>query len=126
MSGRITIPVEPGCSGVATKAAKRLPSVASRIRSSCETAAPEIFGTGGSESRSKHTSGTLVGSAGRAPAHERVEHVVEVAERVFDFAAGGFAELGALGRLARGAVRRRDLGLRTGPRDGFVEGVATR
>jgi hypothetical protein len=40
--------------GVASKAAKRLPSAASSSMSLCETAAPAIRGTGGSESRSKH------------------------------------------------------------------------
>ncbi len=36
-------------------AANRLPSAASSTSSSCETAAPEMTGIGGSESRSKHT-----------------------------------------------------------------------
>jgi len=40
--------------GVASKAANRLPSAASSSMSLCETAAPAIRGTGGSESRSKH------------------------------------------------------------------------
>jgi len=42
-------------SGVARNAAKRLPSRASSTRSSCETAAPERTGIGGTESDSKHT-----------------------------------------------------------------------
>ena len=48
-------PSPPGSSGVAAKAARRFPSRASRTRSSCETAAPEITGIGGRESLSKHT-----------------------------------------------------------------------
>ena len=50
----MTTPVVLGSSGVAANAAKRLPSAASSTRSSCETAAPEIGGIGGSESSSKH------------------------------------------------------------------------
>ena len=48
------MPTRAGSSGDAEKAANRLPSAASRTRSSCETAAPEIGGIGGAESRSKH------------------------------------------------------------------------
>src|SRR5581483_4694030 len=59
----MTTPVEPGSSGAAAKAAKRLPSAASRTRSSWETEAPEMAGIGGTESVSKHTAG---GSYGRA------------------------------------------------------------
>src|SRR5512132_1680318 len=54
----MTIPVSAGPFGAAANAAKRLPSRASRIRSSCETAAPEIRGIGGAESRSKHMAPT--------------------------------------------------------------------
>jgi hypothetical protein len=43
-------------SGVASKAANRLPSVASSSISSCETAAPAIRMTGGRESGPKHIS----------------------------------------------------------------------
>src|SRR6266446_6262891 len=50
----MTTPMPLGSSGVASKAAKRLPSAASSSRSSWETAAPAILGTGGSESSSKH------------------------------------------------------------------------
>src|SRR3954454_3149940 len=52
------MPVSAGSSGVARKAAKRFPSRASSTRSSCETAAPEMTGTGGEEARSKHTAET--------------------------------------------------------------------
>src|SRR3954469_8384485 len=52
------MPVSAGASGVARKAAKRFPSRASSTRSSCETAAPEMTGMGGEESRSKRTAGT--------------------------------------------------------------------
>src|SRR5919106_843920 len=48
------MPARAGSSGAAKKAAKRFPSEASSVRSSCETAAPEIAGIGGAESRSKH------------------------------------------------------------------------
>ena len=48
------MPVSLGSSGNAAKAAKRLPSAASSTSSSCETAAPEMTGTGGEESSSKH------------------------------------------------------------------------
>ncbi len=58
-------------SGVAANAAKRLPSAASRTRSSCETAAPEIGGIGGEESRSKHMRATL----------QRGDEPLEVARR---------------------------------------------
>src|SRR5262245_1916847 len=57
----MTTPVVPGSSGVAANAAKRFPSAASRTRSSCETAAPEMGGMGGDESRSKHMPLTLQG-----------------------------------------------------------------
>ncbi len=50
----MTTPAARGSSGIAAKAAKRFPSAASRTRSSCETAAPEIGGIGGEESSSKH------------------------------------------------------------------------
>src|SRR4029450_6674841 len=50
----MTIPVSPGSSGVAANAASLFPSAASSTRSSCETAAPEMTGIGGSESESKH------------------------------------------------------------------------
>src|SRR4029453_10841622 len=53
----MTTPMPEGSSGVARKAAKRLPSAASSTRSSCETAAPEMTGIGGEESSSKHTAG---------------------------------------------------------------------
>src|SRR4029453_9533132 len=53
----MTTPMPEGSSGVARKAAKRLPSRASSTRSSCETAAPEMTGIGGEESSSKHTAG---------------------------------------------------------------------
>ena len=59
MSGRIAIPIPLGSSGVAEKAASRLPSSASSTRSSCETAAPESTGIGGSESESKHIGPSL-------------------------------------------------------------------
>src|SRR4051812_23802505 len=52
------MPVSPGSSGVARKAAKRLPSRVTSTRSSYETAAPEMTGIGGEESRSKHTAET--------------------------------------------------------------------
>src|SRR4051812_24978427 len=52
------MPLTAGSSGLARKAAKRLPSRASSTSSSCETAAPEMTGTGGEESRSKHTAET--------------------------------------------------------------------
>src|SRR5438067_13469476 len=51
----MTTPAPFGSSGVAMNAAKRFPSDASSTRSSCETAAPEMTGIGGEESRSKHT-----------------------------------------------------------------------
>lgn len=54
MSGRIAIPDPEGSSGVAAKAASSFPSAAVRTRSSCDTAAPEMTGIGGAESRSKH------------------------------------------------------------------------
>src|SRR5262245_6916208 len=50
----MTTPGPRSPSGRARNAAKRLPSSAWRTRSSCETAAPEIRGIGGSESSSKH------------------------------------------------------------------------
>src|SRR5262245_41658380 len=46
----ITIPTSAGPSGIARKAANRLPSSASRTKSSCETAAPDTAGIGGSDS----------------------------------------------------------------------------
>src|SRR5439155_2614090 len=49
------MPVPAGSSGIATKAAKRVLSRDSSSRSSCVIAPPEMTGTGGSESRSKHT-----------------------------------------------------------------------
>src|SRR5205823_12448334 len=55
-----------GSSGAASKAAKRLPSAASSSRSSCETAAPAIRGTGGTESSSKHI-GSAAGRRERLP-----------------------------------------------------------
>src|SRR5439155_10880796 len=51
----MTIPTSVDSSGVAEKAARRLPSDASSTSSSCATAAPETIGTGGTESSSKHT-----------------------------------------------------------------------
>jgi len=50
-----TTPTSAGSSGLAAKAANVLPSAASSLRSSCETAAPRMTGIGGDESRSKHT-----------------------------------------------------------------------
>src|SRR5512141_2765520 len=57
----MTTPVAEGSSGAARNAANSLPSAAVRTRSSCEMAAPAIRGIGGSESRSKHMPGNLVG-----------------------------------------------------------------
>ena len=65
MSGRITTPALPGSSGVAAKAASRLPSRASSTSSSWETEAPVITGIGGSESRSKHTAVSTLPSPAR-------------------------------------------------------------
>ena len=48
------MPVSLGSSGSAAKAANLFPSAASSTSSSCETAAPEMMGTGGEESSSKH------------------------------------------------------------------------
>src|SRR5438067_1870531 len=50
----MTTPVAAGSSGSAAKAAKRVPSLDSSTRSSCETDAPARTGIGGSESGSKH------------------------------------------------------------------------
>src|SRR5438876_718745 len=59
-----TTPVVDGSSGVAAKAAKRLPSFASRTSSSCETEAPEMTGIGGWESVSKHMGQEPTGARG--------------------------------------------------------------
>ena len=54
-----TTPAPPLSSGAAAKAAKRFPSAASRTRPSCDTAAPESAGTGGTESSSKQMPATI-------------------------------------------------------------------
>src|SRR3954468_8278005 len=83
------MPVSAGSSGVARKAAKRLPSCATSTRSSYETAAPEMTGIGGEESRSKHTA-------------ETESRVRRVREALLDWHAGG----GRPARLVRRARPR--------------------
>ena len=58
------MPTAAGSSGVATNAAKRVPSADSSVMSSWETAAPEMTGIGGSESSSKHIRDGLYGRSG--------------------------------------------------------------
>src|SRR5262245_17675037 len=63
----ITMPTFAGPSGIARKAANRLPSSASRTKSSCETAAPDTAGIGGSDSPSKHMAREPTREEGEAP-----------------------------------------------------------
>ena len=95
-----------GSSGVAANAAKRLPSAASSTRSSCETAAPEIGGIGGAESRSKHTAWPSY------TVSERGDEAIEilVARPPADGGADEGRDPGGRGRSRRpprGAARRR-------------------
>src|SRR5919201_1150101 len=53
------MPISFGASGVAANAANSVPSAEASVRSSWSTAAPRTMGTGGSESRSKHTTRAL-------------------------------------------------------------------
>jgi hypothetical protein len=78
----MTTPVDAGSSGAAAKAAKRLPSAASRVRSSWETAAPEIAGIGGSESASKHTEGAYEAAAYQAAMAQEQSHREEMSAAI--------------------------------------------
>ena len=67
----------PASSGAARKAAKRFPSAASSTRSSCDTAAPEIGGIGGAESRSKHTARPYRAATRRSRSFSSFHHPTE-------------------------------------------------
>src|SRR5262245_58867069 len=54
---------------MARNAAKWLPSSLASVRSSCDTAAPETRGIGGSESRSKHIAGRAYKGGARSAAY---------------------------------------------------------
>src|SRR5204862_6836950 len=87
-SGRITIPAVAGSSGSAANAAKRLPSRASSTSSSCDSAAPEMTGIGGSESVSKHTGAEVTSLSAHRRGARVVHEVAAPHEREAEHRAG--------------------------------------